>query len=60
MLLAITIFSVAQTPSTTAPASTPKHFDHVLLVVLENQNYSAIRKDHVLPHRREAWHRRRA
>jgi hypothetical protein len=44
---AITIFSPAQTPSTaTPPAPTPKHFDHVLIVVLENQSYdSAIRND---------------
>src|SRR6266567_9072188 len=39
---AITIFSPAQTP----PAPTPKHFDHVLIVVLENQSYdAAIRND---------------
>jgi len=44
---AITIFSFAQTTSTTpAPAPTPKHFDHVLIVVLENQSYdSAIKND---------------
>ncbi len=44
---AITIFSFAENASTGAtPAPTPKHFDHVLIVVLENQNYeSAIRND---------------
>ena len=43
---AITIFSPAQTPPAPPPAPTPKHFDHVLIVVLENQSYdSAIRND---------------
>jgi len=44
---AITISSPAQTPSAaTPPAPPPKHFDHVLIVVLENQSYdSAIRND---------------
>src|SRR6201981_2831303 len=44
---AITTFSLAQTASTApAPAPTPKHFDHVLIVVLENQSYdSAIKND---------------
>ena len=44
---ALTLFSPAQTASTaTAPAPLPKHFDHVLIVVLENQSYdSAIRND---------------
>ena len=33
-------------PTGTRPAPPPKHFDHVLIVVLENQNYeSAIRND---------------
>jgi Phosphoesterase family len=44
---AVTILSFAQNSSTggtSAPA--PKHFDHVLIVVLENQSYeSAIRDD---------------
>jgi len=41
----LTSFSFAQSPA--APASPkPKHFDHVLIVVLENQNYeSAIQND---------------
>jgi acid phosphatase len=39
---AITIFSPAQTPSPAAlPLPTPKHFDHVLIVVLENQRYDS-------------------
>jgi hypothetical protein len=44
---AITILSFAENPSIApAPGPTPKHFDHVLIVVLENQSYdSAIRKD---------------
>ena len=43
----VTILSFAQNASTgTRPAPPPKHFDHVLIVVLENQNYeSAIRND---------------
>ena len=43
----ITVFSFSQNVSNAAPpASTPKHFDHVLIVVLENQNYdSAIKND---------------
>jgi len=41
------ILSFAQNASTGAtPAPAPKHFDHVLIVVLENQSYeSAIRND---------------
>src|SRR6202166_1859894 len=44
---AITVFSFSQNASNAAtPAPTPKHFDHVLVVVLENQNYeSAIKND---------------
>ena len=43
----VTILSFAQNaPTGTSPAPPPKHFDHVLIVVLENQNYeSAIRND---------------
>jgi Phosphoesterase family len=43
----ITVFSFSQNASNAAtPAPTPKHFDHVLVVVLENQNYeSAIKND---------------
>ena len=43
----VTILSFAQNASTGAtPAPPPKHFDHVLIVVLENQDYqSAIRND---------------
>ena len=43
----VAIVSFAQNaPIGTSPAPTPKHFDHVLIVVLENQNYeSAIRND---------------
>jgi hypothetical protein len=43
----ITIFSVAENPSITPPPGpAPKHFDHVLIVVLENQSYdSAIKND---------------
>jgi Phosphoesterase family len=43
----LTILGFAQNASTgAAPAPTPKHFDHVLIVVLENQSYeSAIRND---------------
>jgi hypothetical protein len=43
----VTIVSLAQNASTRAtPAPQPKHFDHVLVVVLENQDYeSAIRSD---------------
>jgi Phosphoesterase family len=46
-LWAFTILSRAQNSSSKVnPAPPPKHFDHVLLVVLENQNYeSAIRND---------------
>jgi hypothetical protein len=44
---AVTLLSLAQNVPTGASASAPpKHFDHVLIVVLENQNYeSAIRND---------------
>jgi Phosphoesterase family len=44
---AFTIPSYAQNgPTGASPAPPPKHFDHVLLVVLENQNYeSAIKND---------------
>jgi hypothetical protein len=44
---AVTILSFAQnTPALVGPSGPPKHFDHVLIVVLENQNYeSAIRND---------------
>jgi len=43
---AATIFSFAQTASTGATPPAPKHFDHVLIVVLENQDYdSAIKND---------------
>lgn len=43
----MTIWSPAQTSSTAIPPDpAPKHFDHVLIVVLENQSYdSAIRND---------------
>src|SRR6202011_5744675 len=43
----ITVLSFSQNAATTAtPATTPKHFDHVLIVVLENQSYdSAIKND---------------
>ena len=45
-LSALTIFSLGQTPSAAPPERRPKHFDHVLIVVLENQSYdSAIRND---------------
>ncbi len=44
---AVTILGMAQNESTQArPAHSPKHFDHVLIVVLENQNYeSAMQND---------------
>jgi hypothetical protein len=44
---AVTSLSFAQnTPALVGPSGPPKHFDHVLIVVLENQNYeSAIRND---------------
>ena len=44
---AVTVLSFAQkAPTGATPAPTPKYFDHVLIVVLENQNYeSAIRND---------------
>jgi hypothetical protein len=44
---AVTVLSFAQNSSAgAAPAPPPKYFDHVLIVVLENQNYeSAIRND---------------
>jgi hypothetical protein len=44
---AITTFSFAQnSPSITLNPKAPKHFDHVLVVVLENQSYdSVIRND---------------
>jgi hypothetical protein len=43
----VTILSFAQNaPTGATPAPPPKHFDHVLIVVLENQNYElAIRND---------------
>ena len=43
----VTGLTVAQAPSTaTPPPPPPKHFDHVLIVVLENQSYdSAISND---------------
>jgi acid phosphatase len=42
-----TVLSFPQSaPSGTSPVPRPKHFDHVLIVVLENQDYeSAIRND---------------
>ena len=44
---AVAILGFAQNPASPAsPAPTPKHFDHVLIVVLENQDYeSAIQND---------------
>jgi hypothetical protein len=44
---AVTMLSFAQNvPAGVSPSGPPKHFDHVLMVVLENQNYeSAIRND---------------
>src|SRR5579863_3572330 len=43
---AITVLSSAQNPPAAATPPLPKHFDHVLVVVLENQNYeSAITND---------------
>src|ERR1039458_3408394 len=44
---AVTILGFAQNAASPAsPAPTPKHFDHVLIVVLENQDYeSAIQND---------------
>src|ERR1700686_2957494 len=44
---AIAVLGFAENASPIAtPAPPPKHFDHVLIVVLENQNYeSAIRND---------------
>jgi hypothetical protein len=46
-LWTFTILSFAQNaPTGASPAPPPKHFDHVLIVVLENQSYeSAIRND---------------
>src|SRR5271157_5177575 len=46
-LWAVTILTFAQNgPTGASPAALPKHFDHVLLVVLENQSYeSAIQND---------------
>ena len=43
----VTVLSFSENASTTAtPAPTPKYFDRVLIVVLENQNYdSAIKND---------------
>ena len=43
----VTILSFGQNaPIGASPAPPPKHFDHVLIVVLENQDYeSAIRND---------------
>src|SRR2546428_10818850 len=42
----VTILSLAQNAPTGARAFAKKHFDHVLIVVLENQNYeSAIGND---------------
>jgi hypothetical protein len=36
---AVTSLSFAQnTPALVGPSGPPKHFDHVLIVVLENQN----------------------
>jgi hypothetical protein len=43
---AVTTLSFAQNAIMTSPGPPPKHFDHVLIVVLENQNYeSAIQND---------------
>jgi len=46
-LWTFTILSFAENASAGAtPAPPPKHFDHVLIVVLDNQDYeSAIRND---------------
>lgn len=42
----LSILSFAQSTSAPTPAPKPKHFDHVLVVVLENQDYdSAIQSD---------------
>lgn len=39
---AVSILTFAQiAPTAASPAPTPKHFDHVLIVVLENQSYEA-------------------
>jgi acid phosphatase len=46
-LWAVSIFGFAQAaPAGASPARTPKYFDHVIVVVLENQDYeSAIKND---------------
>jgi acid phosphatase len=45
----VTIISFAQNASTGAtPAPPPKHFDHVLIVVLENQDYESAMKSDLL------------
>lgn len=45
-LSTLKIFSPGQTPSAASPEHRPKYFDHVLIVVLENQSYdSAIKND---------------
>jgi hypothetical protein len=46
---AATMFSFAQsTPSGGSPVRSPKHFDHVLIVVLENQDYESASKNDLL------------
>src|SRR5277367_2390053 len=48
-LFATTILSFAQeVPVKANPGHTPKHFDHVLIVVLENQSYDSAIKNNLL------------
>jgi hypothetical protein len=46
--LSLTILSLAQSASTSPTPPTPKHFDHVLVVVLENQDYESAMKNDLL------------
>jgi len=48
LICAFTTLSAAQNSAGGPPAGSPKHFDHVLIVVLENQDYESALKNDLL------------
>ena len=48
LLFAVSVCVAQDVPTIGAPAPTAKHFDHVLIVVLENQNYESAMKSDLL------------